>query len=201
MRKYISMVLFSGFLSSCSQDKVVHGEKKQFRYYDFDVQLEVINPWVEGPEEKYFIENTQNGFYDESTKVWMESKLKPKVLYWVTYQYTRDQNNSSISVQIDTIKSELSDFQLDIVYSLTTEIFRLNNQVNISQDSIKPSLLNHHGNKASVLLDLGNRGDLYKANIKIADPSRANMKVVGPPYFGNKKYKALYDYLKNITNH
>lgn len=190
MIRIISIFLLSGVLSSCSQDKIVHAEKKH-RYYDFDVLLEVINPWVEGPEEKYIIENTQNGFYNEGKKVWIESKLRPKVLYYITYKYNRDQNLSSVPAQRDTIKTELTNNQLDTVYSLTTELFRVDKRENISQNSIQPGFLNHHGNKASVLLDLGNRGDLYKANIKIA----------GPTTFANKKYKTLYNYLKSITNH
>lgn len=145
-------------------------EKKQYRYYDFDVLVEVINPWVEGPEEKYIIENTQNSFFDEGNKIWIESKLIPKVLYYISYKYNRNPNHSSIPVQIDTIKAELTNTQLDTVYSLTTELFRVDKREDVSQDSIQPSFLNHHGNKASVLLDLGNRADLYRANIKIAGP-------------------------------
>jgi hypothetical protein len=194
MNRIISILFQVLLLSSCSQDRVGIVEEAQYRFYDFDVLVEVTDPWL-GPEEKFIIENTGNGFYDDVKGEWTESALSAEVLHYVSYKYSRGPNHNppesrDVLVKIDTVSAELSKAQLDTVYTLAMEIFKSHNRENVSQDSVPPNLLRYHGNSAKVELDMGLRGDKYRADIRYASLK----------YRNNKNYGVLYDYLNKIKN-
>lgn len=191
-------VTFTGLLSiliiSCSnqQTKIVgkkQNQQKLYKFYDFNLSIDIINPII-GIESKYFYINSGATFFDDNNHIREAKEFKPYTLYYVEVfeSLNRKKQIAETTPHFDTLMFEITKPQIDTIYSLTAELFKLNNIENVSNDSIPRPPKYNDGYSARIELDLGFRGNKYITYLNYGDTSEYNT-------FSN-----LYKHLLTIKN-
>ncbi len=175
-------------------------KEKLHRFYDFNVSIESrksLYPTVnrqslakldekhkkelyQHSEWKYIIQNTGTYFDDDTRK---DYELEEDVLYFIQYLHLKESDHSPVVREaVDTLKIKLKKNQLDSIYTMTRQLFMLDDQPNLSPNKIPPPPP-FDGEWAHVDFDLGYRGNRYSVTVK--QPRQ-------------KGYSCLYIYLENI---
>src|SRR5437867_813969 len=131
------LILF--ILPSCTeQNPFLDNDKKvtekRFRFYDFNVTVDILNPYL-GHENRFLILNNGMDLYDEQGKHITIKDFKPQTLYYISYK--RALSNRNRIEGIDTTVIELKKEQLDTIYYLTVKLFNIDT-ANLSKDTIPP---------------------------------------------------------------
>jgi len=181
MQKVLFVTLTFLFLFSCSnkQNPNKPDDKRTFRYYDFNLNIDIINPFT-GLESRILILNSGDEFYDElSDTMYFVQDPKPGVIYFIDYLPNENvRHNKQYKTLGDTALVQLTKPQLDTIFNMVSMVLQLDT-TNISKDSIpRPPL--GHAKIAKVMLDLKFRGDNYSRLVKNT---------------GEKDFEHLYNYL------
>ena len=181
MLKVLFVTLSFLFLYSCSnkQNPNKPDDKTPFRYYDFNLNIDIINPFI-GLESRMLILNAGDEFYDElSDSLYFVQNPKSDIIYFIDYVPNENvRHKKQYKTLGDTAIVQLTKPQLDTIFNMISKVFQFDT-INISNDSIpRPPL--EHAKIAKVTLDLKFRGDNYSRLVKNT---------------GEKDFKHLYNYL------
>ena len=187
MLKGLIAILTLLFLYSCSgkQDSSQPNKMPDFRYYDFNLNVDVIDPFT-GLENRMLILNVGDEFYDElSDNFYFLQNPTPDALYFIQYNSNENlqQNNNPGETVGDTTIVLLTKLQIDTIYILASKVFRVDT-TNLSRDSIPFPPLGDAKN-ARVVFDLKFRGDKYSRIVK---------------KMGDEDFHRLYSYLLTKKN-
>jgi hypothetical protein len=186
MLKGLIATLISLFLYSCSakQNTNQHSDKPPFRYYDFNLNVDIVDPFT-GLESRMLILNGGDEFYDEfSDTLYFVQNRKPDALYFIKYDPNENlRQNKHRKTVGDTTLVELTKSQIDTVCSLASKVFYIDSN-NFSRDSMPPPPFGD-AKIARVVLDLKFRGDNYSRFVKKT---------------GDEDFQFLYNYLLTKKN-
>jgi hypothetical protein len=173
MKKLLIYILLSGFFSLRAQDSL----NEFYRFYDFSIIIDLPD-LLHSNDSKIILCNT--GLCDMEN---ININFQKNKLYKINYKYSSDSNNTAYRHPIDTIKILLQNEQMDSLYSMTSNFFKIDSK-NMSKYKIPPPPIIYDGIVALVTLDLGFRGNKYSI-------------VIGYPE-ENKNFLDLHDYIKKI---
>src|SRR5687768_13835442 len=131
MRRLFVLVFFL-FLLSCKQQPHVKPEQRpSYKFYDFNLKIDIINPFA-GVDTEFLYANTGD-YYDEvEQKVFNEGHFKPNTIYLIPIF----ENLNKVGKK-DTFQIKITNPQIDTLYSLVTDLFDVTKK-NIASDSITP---------------------------------------------------------------
>lgn len=154
-----------------------------YKFYDFNLKVEIINPF-KGIESRYLYVNSGMDYFDQSNdSVISRESFKSNTLCYIDV-FENLNNNSKIK---DTLKIQIDNSQIDTLYQLASELFKIGTK-NISTDSISQPPKYTDGLAANVELDLGFRGNKYLTQLSFGSEHQDN------------NFTILYKYLLKLRN-
>ncbi|TGE29879.1 hypothetical protein [Hymenobacter metallicola] len=159
--KWLLYLSLTALWTGCAEKKPA---ARQFRFYDFDL-IVTIRDAVGGIRERYILANLKPTNRRENSGIGPAVRLGPDTLHLVKYATSsnRQKRIRQLADPRDTTRLALRPGQLDTLYSLTTALFALPPAQNLTPDSLPPPPAAAGDLSATVELNLGPRGNHYKA--------------------------------------
>ncbi len=142
--------------------------EKLYRFYDFGVEIDFRHGILDD-DYKYIF---PNGFFNYDD-------LKRNYLYKVSFKYKDGKR-----LVKDTLKTRLSNEQMNQLFKLTKKQFHIKFEENLSKNKIPPAPIIYDGMVADLRFELQFRGDDYQRHI-------------GYP-FEDEKFLELFEFISSI---
>ena len=181
MYRLIFFVLCLPLLSCRQQIRPKTEQQPFYKFYDFNLKIDVINPFA-GVDSEFLYVNAGDYFDEVERKVIDAKYFKSNSLYLIPIF----ENLNKVGNK-DTFQIKITNGQIDTLYSLVTALFDVN-KTNITLDTIPPPPSYNDGLSIYVELDLMLRGNKYMTQLTFGNEQEQN------------KGAYLYKYLLKLKN-